>query len=87
MSKDKATAPLRDAMLAKVVKERNEALAEVARLREAAEAAITALELLRQWVGPPPTGPYDFDSLREDGWKTSMAVLSHLRAALSSGKE
>lgn len=35
MTKDKATAPLRDAMLAKVVKERNAALAEVARLREA----------------------------------------------------
>jgi hypothetical protein len=35
MTKHKATAPLRDAMLAKVVKERNAALTEVARLKSA----------------------------------------------------
>lgn len=35
-----------------------------------------ALNLHMQWVGCPPTGPSDFDSLREDAWNTAKAALA-----------
>ena len=37
------------------------------------------LEIAREfaaWMGAPPTGPYDFDSAREDTWKRYQAFLS-----------
>ena len=39
------------------------------KLREAVEANM-------EWIGPPPTDPHSFDSLREDAWKLGQKALN-----------
>jgi len=46
------------------------------KLQATVVALVEALELLMQWMGPPPCDRESFDSLREDGWKKARAALA-----------
>lgn len=39
------------------------------------EALVDALEMHMRWVGPPPQGPREYDSLREDAWAKGKLAL------------
>ena len=50
-----------------------------AHIMAASWALLEALELHMRWIGPPPTGPQFYDSLREDAWKKGTAAIAKAR--------
>ena len=52
---------------------------QIAELTVRAEQLSEALTAQMKWIGPPPTDPHSFDSVREDAWEKSLFSLRAAR--------